>query len=115
MQKRQMTNVMMAMKATPPTTPPAMAPTLVLLLDEDEFVWGMPACELGTHIASVHVVHPSPGFWIQVWSLGQEGHVGCSSGHATHRLKMFLSAYSASATRQSVIERETMWRQHHIR
>lgn len=87
-QNLQRINMTMPMKATPPITPPAIAPTFVF-------------CEAGAglgfaiHVICAHALQ-SLGTSEQIWPLGQSGHVGVSVGHLTHLLKIVRRFRSTS-------------------
>lgn len=81
-------NITMAMKATPPITPPAIAPTFVF-------------CEAGAGFGFAMQVMcaqalQSWGTSEHIWPLGQSGHVGVSVGHLTHLLKIVRRLRSTS-------------------
>lgn len=81
-------NMTTAMNATPPMTPPAIAPTFVLS-----------AAGAGLGFA-IHVMCEqalqSWGTREQIWPPGQSGQVGVSEGHLTHLLKMVRRFRSTS-------------------
>lgn len=79
------------MKAIPPTTPPAIAPTLVLL--DGGAGTGFAMQVMYEHCSQV------AGTSEQIWLFGHEGHVGVVVGHCTHRLKMLRVSMFAAAVR----------------
>jgi hypothetical protein len=83
-------NTTMAMNATPPITPPTMAPMLgplsfELVLDSEPDVAAL------TQVAFEQVLQPSPNCCEHTSSDLQDGHVGAVSGHVVQRLKRELA------------------------
>jgi hypothetical protein len=80
---------MNATNATPPTTPPAIAPTLGLFDGGAGFGFGM-------QVMCAHVLQDC-GTREQISPSAQVGQVGVSGGHFTQRANMVRSVCSTSA------------------
>lgn len=82
-----MQNTAMAMNATPPMTPPIIAPRFGPSLAPPAFAEVEPDASVLTQLADAHVVQPSPNVCEQTSSDLQFGHDGAAGGHCRQRLK----------------------------
>lgn len=105
-QNFQMMNVMMAMAAIPPMTPPAMAPTLV------ESVFLAPAMGSTAQPTDAQASQVSE-VWTHTWPDGQtrpSQESASLDGHTTHRLSRWKMFSMSLRARADMVVRLGVWR-----
>ena len=88
----------MVMKATPPMTPPTMAPIFGPPPPETVVVGVDPELAVLTHVADGQEVQ-SPSVWLHTSSGLQTGQLGAMGGHCKQRLKSERAGVNSRAGR----------------